>query len=403
VNECNKIGGSTRFLPDYPVILMQYLSQVDDETVSTVFNIPPSELKVASLAQAYDTVADRSQRAASLAKVVPAAGVQNVFAALLNYFVFLRSSLLTADQRKAVLAAGTAQDFQRAFQGVAEEVRDMLGYFIWFLGKKFVPAMHRSEFEDPEMVVAAVVAPVIFWDSQDMRRVLNDIPRGVEAVRKRLAEYQMIFPERQVAALVAFGESQASVELRKRQAKQKYEAEELERSKMADEKERAKAKKVLNQKVTTSTLEDKRAKEELDQLVTEQMSDFKHRKEDAENSVKQGQTQFEMLQKQQQEAKARADAKRKQLKEKARASSSQVNASSSEASLDSFLTTLDTTKGPENRKSRLMRDPSRKSSSSSVLLKTAGPKGEIPMIKIPELQLTPGQQKMMIIIPPLPQ
>lgn len=386
-------GADKVILPDFPVILMQFLSRSDAVALAGLFNLPCSELKITSLFNAYNEVRDAGQRAPALAGVLAIAGLQNVFSALLEYFLKLPSGFLDAEARRTFLAATSPADFRKALTKVKPIAKDLLGYFVWFLAGKFLPCLFRSNYEDPLSVLGAVCVPAFFWDPKESRRLVMDSTRAHTACKNMLSWYQDIFPSMDVPQVVSFSETKVDVESLKRMAKERYEAEEAERARLVELKEQSKFEGVKNASIESE--EEKKRKAQLEEMINEQKADFERKQLELQKERIQGEGAFENLKRQQAQAKARAEAKMRQLKEKSLSSSSK---SLSEASLSHILGNLD-------GKSDATGASAGTSTSSSSLVQQYSQEAQTkpaPKIRIPELVLTPLQKKMIIIIPKLP-
>ncbi len=391
-------------LPEFPVLLMQYLSSAPDETLATIFNFPCSEMKVISVAEAFDSSKDPAQRAAALCAALPSTGVQNVFAALAEFFLRLPNPLFEPDLRKSILACTNAVEVRKILsQPTLRASRDLLSYFFWFLSERLLVAMQRSEFEDPLAVLAAIVCPLVFWDQREARRMIMDVTRAAAACKLFMSNYMEIFPRIEMPNMLVLSESKAQVELAKRLAKEKYEAEEQERNRVVAMREQQDL-----EKVKTSVAEAegaKQAKLDLEKMVVQQRAEFEKKKEEMNKVRTQGESAFEALRRQQAEAKARANAKLQMMKDRGLGGGAAgPQKSLSDASLASLLSDMGVSQSAS---------PSPSSSGSITPMTSGGmnssmesfqqlPAREVPMIKIPVLELTPQQQRLIVVVPKLP-
>ena len=408
-------------IPAYPAILMQYLAQMDDLTLVTTFKFPSSEIKVSSLANGYNSVEEPMARASALAALLPACGVQNVFAALIEYFFNLEEPLVDGDLRRKLVAAGTVEELRDVVESCSSPAaKDLLSYTFWFLGKRFLPSLDRSYFEDPCSVLAAIVSAAIFWDPADGRRMLMDASRSYAACLTLLRSFQEVFPRVTVSQVVRFDDSRKQLEEHKRAARLKYEAGEAERTKLIEEKERKGVQQV--HMAVLDSANDKIRKAKLEELVAVQREDFeKSQAEEKERRLKK-EDAFERLQRQQRELEERNEKKLQLVKDKRLPGAGAGGKSHSEVSLDSFLTGLNETASQKNKASDRVRGGAkarvasmqdivhRQSSSASLspgstLRPASSPRLEIdkpvPMIKIPELQMSAAQKRLIIRIPKL--
>lgn len=374
---------------------------------------------------------DGEGRVAAVVAALPSCGPQNVFAALLDYFVQLEESLISADLRRTLLAATSASQMREALEAYPKkEAKDLMSYLFHFVGKCLLPALAKSDFDEPGKVLAAVLCTAIFWDPKDMRRIMLDARRCFSATIIMVNEFEVVFPRVSVAPVVQFDDSLREMELRKREAKLQYEAGERERARIQEEKERLE--RVAQQKTSVSAAEDKRRKEELQEMVAAQRREFEEKQLEAKKEEEKNLNAFEKLQRQQQELKARNEKKLQKLKEETKKSG--LGQSNSEASLDSFLSSLNAPKtgssdsladrvrgGAKARVASMQSLTTNRSSSSSAMGTRPSPPSlrpsslvateptatddsglkEVPMIKIPVLSLTKEQQRMIIVVPSL--
>ncbi len=395
-------------VPEYPAVLVQYLRSLADDALASVFNFPLSELKIASIAEAFDSCKDPAQRAASLCAVLPSAGVHNVFGALVEYFVHLPHGLFDAEARKSLLNATSAADARKVLSPpTLKATRELLSYVFYFLGERLLVALQRSEFEEPLIAVAANLCPVVFWDPRELRRMVMDTPRAHASCRLLLSGFESIFARVEMPNLLVLDESKLQVEQAKKLAKEKYEAEEQERNRIMAEREKLDVEKV---KISSAEAEAAKAvKAELEKMVLEQRAEFEQKKQEMLKGKSDGESAFEALRRQQAEAKARANAKLQMMKDKGLAGVAGPHKSLSDASLTSLLSDLGVNAPGATSKpgaSPVAAAPSPMSSSGSLNASMSRlpqmQAREPPMIKIPQLQLTPMQQRLIIVIPKLP-
>ena len=393
-------------MPEFPSVLIQYLRKTSDDTLATVLNFPSSELKVESIAEAFDCCSDPTARSAAVCAVLPSAGIQNVFSALIESFLRLPSPIVEADARKALLMASNAVELRKIFgQPALKMQRDVLSYLFWFLGERLVPALNRSEFEDPLEVVSSIVCMVVFWEPREARRMIMDIPRAMAATKIMVNSYMDVFPKIDMPNLVVVDESKVQVELAKKLAKEKYEAEEQERARAMHEREKQEVETLKNNVVEAE--DSKRVKAELEQMVQSQRAEFEKKQAAQEQEKVQNESAFEALKRQQAEAKVRAEAKLKSAKERMMGSAGVIHRTHSDASLSSVLSDLDlsASSSPIARHLSPVKSASSAhlgySSANSSFSKIDSLPRPIPKIVIPEIQLTPGQQRMIIVIPKL--
>ncbi len=354
------------------------------------------------------------QRPASVAQLFSTAGSQNVFAALSEYFLHLPQTLLDADTRKALLAASTHVEMRRIFAAPAlKQVTDLLSFLFWFLAERMGPAMERSDFDDPSLILASVASCMVFWDAPNPRRMIMDSARALASCRIMLSSYMEIFPKVEMPVLAVVDETAAALELAKKQAKDKYEAKEQERARVLAEREHHGLEKIKEQ-VRHEEMT-KAAKAELEVMVNEQKREFEQKQKEQQKEKMDSESAFEALKRQQAEAKARADAKLRLMKEKSLGSGvSGVSRNLSDASLLSVLGNLDVSapgSKPTSPAARAVGVPARASSSAGLVTvpsvsatggsASAAFSGQTPMIKIPELVLTAEQRKLIIFIPKL--
>jgi hypothetical protein len=364
--------------------------------------------KVSSIADAFNASV-AGQRPTAVAQLLSTAGSQNVFAALFEYFLHLPQTLLDAETRKNLLAASTHAEMRRIFAAPAiKSVTDLLSYVFWFLAERMVPALERSDFDDPSLLLASVASCIVFWDAPNPRRMIMDSARALASCRIMLSSYMDIFPKVEMPRMAVLDETAAALELAKKQAKDKYQADEQERTRILAEREQHGLEK-LKEQVRNEELS-KAAKAELDQMVNQQRREFEQKQMEQQKGRMDSESAFEALKRQQAEAKARADAKMKLMKEKSLGSGvGGLGRNLSDASLLSVLGNLDVAApgskptSPAQRAVGAAAVP--RSNSSAAIVSTAPAAslspGQVPMIKIPEIVLTAEQRRLIIVIPKL--
>jgi hypothetical protein len=394
-------------LPEFPVLLIQFLSSSSDESLSKMFSLTSNELKVAAIADTFDAGLP-GRRAAAMAPLFASAGLHNVLAALSEYFLHLPQTLLDPELRKGLLAATNHIEMRRLLSApTAKQAYDLMSYLFWFLGERLVPALNHSDFDDPSLIVSSVASCMVFWDAPNPRRMIMDSARAMAACSLMLTYYMEIFAKIDVPMMVVVDESTVALEKAKQSAKKKYEADELERTRVLAEREQRGLEKVKEQVLADGM--SKNSKLELEHMVSMQKKEFELKKMEQQKEKMDNESAFEALKRQQAEAKARADAKVRLMKEKSFGGAVSLTKSASDASLISVLGDLDVTQ-PGAKSSSSSRTSSGRMSraASNAVIGTSGNTSTTPlvtvtypMIRIPELILTAEQARMVIVIPKL--
>ena len=383
-------------LPDFPVILVQYLSRSDNESFTNMLGLPVSESKVNGLFQAFNGTSDVDKRMRAVADVLPYAGLQNVFAALLDYFRRLSSPVLDTESLNGCLNSASKEEYIDVAKKMPVEGAWLFGYVMKFLRCKVIVALNRSAYEDPVSVLASMCCVPLFWNlSVDLNNVISYMPRAFLACKNMLTWAEDIFADQEeVLALFSESELESDVEELKRIAKANFAKEEAQRQQAAltrEIKKLEKAKAAIKEEVARN-----RGKAVLDRMISDQRTEFEARVMEEESKVKEGSEAFEMLKRQQAQAKAKAEAKMRMLKDKQQNSSGTLNSKSmSDQSLQNLLGTLGKTSSSGSLQAS-------KSSIAAVSGNKSLDELKVPTINIPVLQPTKKQLRLCIVIPELP-